>query len=181
MINAILGKKLGMTQIFDERGVVIPVTVILAGPCRVTKILTKNEKGKGYEAVQIGFEETSRLKKPQRGEQKENIRIVEHGKYNKQIGLKFLREFKTSDITAHTIGDTITADNIFVAGEMVDVTGTSKGKGFAGVMKRHNFHGGPRTHGQSDRERTPGSIGPGTTPGRVVKGSVWLVIWVTSG
>lgn len=170
MINAILGKKLGMTQIFDERGVVIPVTVILAGPCRVTKILTKNEKGKGYEAVQIGFEETSRLKKPQRGEQKEIIRIVEHGKYNKQIGLKFLREFKTSDITAHTIGDTITADNIFVAGEMVDVTGTSKGKGFAGVMKRHNFHGGPRTHGQSDRERTPGSIGPGTTPGRVVKG-----------
>lgn len=168
MIDSILGKKLGMTQIFDERGTVIPVTVIQAGPCRVTQI-RRSEKD-GYEAVQIGFEETSRLKKPQLGHQKEIVRTVDDGKRSKEYGLKFLREFKSSDIAAHNVGDTITADLLFQTGDTVDVTGTSKGKGFAGVMKRHNFSGGPRTHGQSDRARAPGSIGSGTTPGRVVKG-----------
>ena len=168
MIDSILGKKLGMTQIFDEKGVVIPVTVIQAGPCRVTQIRTSDRDG--YEAVQIGFDETSRLKKPQLGHQKEIIRTVEGGEYPKQFGLKHLREFKSSDLGSHKIGDTITADTIFKNGDTVDVTGTSKGKGFAGVMKRHNFKGGPRTHGQSDRARAPGSIGSGTTPGRVVKG-----------
>ena len=168
MIDSILGKKLGMTQVFDEKGTVIPVTVIQAGPCRVTQVRTKEKDG--YEAVQIGFEESSRLKKPQVGHQKDLIRTEENGKYQKQFGLKFLREVRTSTVAEHTVGDTINADTIFKNGDTVDVTGTSKGKGFAGVMKRHNFHGGPRTHGQSDRSRAPGSIGSGTTPGRVVKG-----------
>jgi large subunit ribosomal protein L3 len=168
MIDAILGKKLGMTQVFDEKGAVIPVTVIQAGPCRVTQVRTKEKDG--YEAVQIGFEESSRLKKPQIGHQKDQIRSEENGKYTKQFGLKFLREIRTNTVGEHTVGDTISATTIFSNGDTVDVTGTSKGKGFAGVMKRHNFHGGPRTHGQSDRARAPGSIGSGTTPGRVVKG-----------
>lgn len=168
MIDSILGKKLGMTQVFDEKGAVIPVTVIQAGPCRVTQVRTKEKDG--YEAVQIGFEESSRLKKPQIGHQKDMVRTVENGKYPKQFGLKFLREVRTATVAEHTVGDTISADTIFQNGDTVDVTGTSKGKGFAGVMKRHNFHGGPRTHGQSDRSRAPGSIGSGTTPGRVVKG-----------
>jgi len=168
MIDSILGKKLGMTQVFDEKGAVIPVTVIQAGPCRVTQVRTREKDG--YEAVQIGFEESSRLKKPQIGHQKDIVRTVENGKYPKQFGLKFLREVRTATVAEHTVGDTISADTIFQDGDTVDVTGTSKGKGFAGVMKRHNFHGGPRTHGQSDRSRAPGSIGSGTTPGRVVKG-----------
>jgi len=168
MIDAILGKKLGMTQVFDEKGAVIPVTVIQAGPCRVTQVRTREKDG--YEAVQIGFEESSRLKKPQIGHQKDLVRTEENGKYQKQFGLKFLREVRTATVAEHTVGDTISADTIFQNGDTVDVTGTSKGKGFAGVMKRHNFHGGPRTHGQSDRARAPGSIGSGTTPGRVVKG-----------
>jgi large subunit ribosomal protein L3 len=168
MIDSILGKKLGMTQVFDEKGAVIPVTVIQAGPCRVTQVRTREKDG--YEAVQIGFEESSRLKKPQLGHQKDLIRSQENGKYTKQFGLKFLREVRTVTVGDHTVGDTISADTIFQNGDTVDVTGTSKGKGFAGVMKRHNFHGGPRTHGQSDRARAPGSIGSGTTPGRVVKG-----------
>jgi large subunit ribosomal protein L3 len=168
MIDSILGKKLGMTQVFDEKGAVIPVTVIQAGPCRVTQVRTREKDG--YEAVQIGFEESSRLKKPQLGHQKDLVRTQENGKYAKQFGLKFLREVRTATVNDHTVGDTISADTIFQNGDTVDVTGTSKGKGFAGVMKRHNFHGGPRTHGQSDRARAPGSIGSGTTPGRVVKG-----------
>jgi large subunit ribosomal protein L3 len=168
MIDSILGKKLGMTQVFDEKGAVIPVTVIQAGPCRVTQVRTREKDG--YEAVQIGFEESSRLKKPQLGHQKDLVRTQENGKYAKQFGLKFLREVRTVTVSDHTVGDTISADTIFQNGDTVDVTGTSKGKGFAGVMKRHNFHGGPRTHGQSDRARAPGSIGSGTTPGRVVKG-----------
>jgi len=142
--------------------------VIQAGPCRVTQVRTKDKDG--YEAVQVGFEESSRLKKPQIGHQKELVRTEENGKHNKTYGLKYLREFKSSDITVHNVGDTISADQLFKNGDIVDVTGTSKGKGFAGVMKRHNFRGGPRTHGQSDRSRAPGSIGSGTTPGRVVKG-----------
>lgn len=168
MINAILGKKLGMTQIFDEGGRVIPVTVVQAGPCRVTQVRTKENDG--YEAVQLGFEESRRLKKPQEGHQKTILRTEEVNGHNRRFGLKYLREVPTSDIAAHTVGDTVIAADVFKAGDKVDVTGTSKGKGFAGVMKRHNFRGGPKTHGQSDRRRAPGSIGSGTTPGRVVKG-----------
>lgn len=166
MVEAILGKKLGMTQIFDEKGRVVPVTVIQAGPCKVTQVRTKDTDG--YEALQIGFEETRRLNKPAKGHQKTLLRVEENGKYTRDYGLKYLREIKV-DSAEHAVGEEIKAD-IFQAGDLVDVTGTSKGKGFAGVMKRHNFRGGPKTHGQSDRMRAPGSIGSGTTPGRVVKG-----------
>ncbi len=168
MIKTILGKKLGMTQIFDEGGKVIPVTVVQAGPCRITQVRTSSNDG--YEAVQIGFEESRRLKVPQKGHQKDLLRKEEINGRTREFGLKFLREVESTDMAAHTVGDTITASDVFQAGDMVDVTGTSKGKGFAGVMKRHNFRGGPKTHGQSDRMRAPGSIGSGTTPGRVVKG-----------
>ncbi|NWJ46252.1 MAG: 50S ribosomal protein L3 [Chloroflexi bacterium] len=168
MVNAILGKKLGMTQIFNEKGEAIPVTVVQAGPCKVVDIRTQDKNG--YEAVQIGFEESARLKKPQRGHQKELLRIEGEGISAKTYGLKFLREVEaTNPIADYKVGDEIGPD-VFKENELVDVTGTSKGKGFAGVMKRHNFHGGPKTHGQSDRRRAPGSIGAGTTPGRVVKG-----------
>ncbi len=168
MVEAILGKKIGMTQIFDEKGRIVPVTVIQAGPCKVTQVRTQEKDG--YEAVQLGFEESSRLKKPQKGHQKTLLRSEENGKYTKEFGLKYLREVNaTQAITEFNVGDVIGPD-IFKAGEKVDVMGTSKGKGFAGVMKRHNFRGGPKTHGQSDRRRAPGSIGAGTTPGRVVKG-----------
>ncbi len=167
MINAILGKKIGMTQIFDDRGQVIPVTIVEAGPCRVTQV--KNKERDGYEAVQIGFQESRSLSKPELGHQKSLIRTEGEGKYPKQYALKHLREFPDADIASRTIGEEIKAD-IFKAGDVVDVTGTSKGKGFAGVVKRYHFRGGPKTHGQSDRVRAPGSIGSGTTPGRVVKG-----------
>jgi len=167
MINAILGKKIGMTQIFDDRGQVIPVTIVEAGPCRVTQV--KNKERDGYEAVQIGYQESRSLSKPELGHQKSLIRTEGEGKYPKQYALKHLREFPDSDIASRTIGEEIKAD-IFKAGDVVDVTGTSKGKGFAGVVKRYHFRGGPKTHGQSDRVRAPGSIGSGTTPGRVVKG-----------
>lgn len=171
MITSILGKKLGMTQIFDEKGKVIPVTVIQAGPVRVVQVKKKDGKD-GYDAVQIGFSESKNINKPQLGQQKGMTTSLEvaGGKYTKTVGLKHLREVKTTDINSHEIGQTITVDQLFKNDELVDVSGTSKGRGFAGVMKRHNFSGGPRTHGQSDRQRTPGSIGPGTTPGHVVKG-----------
>lgn len=158
MFKGLIGRKIGMTQIFDESGVALPVTVIEAGPCYVTQI--KSVEKDGYSAVQIGFEET----KPKRltGGQ------IGHLKTNALPPLKFLREFRTSspDVAA---GDMLKAD-LFEQGELVDVVGTSKGRGFAGVMKRHNFGGGPITHGQSDRQRSPGSLAAGTTPGRVFKG-----------
>lgn len=159
MIEGLLGKKIGMTQIFNERGEVIPVTVIEAGPCVVTQVRTKERDG--YEAVQLGFGEVrpKALTRPEQGHLKLAGRMVRH-----------LREFAADDIAQHNIGDVITAA-IFKPGDKVDVTGTSKGKGFAGVVKRHGFAGGPATHGQSDRHRAPGSIGSGTTPGRVWKGT----------
>jgi large subunit ribosomal protein L3 len=168
MINTILGKKLGMTQVFDEAGRVIPVTVVQAGPCRVTQLRTREKDG--YEAVQIGFGESRRLKKPQEGHQKDIVRKEEINGHERTFGLKYLREVKGDELANYNVGDTISASDLFQAGDLVDVTGTSKGKGFAGVMKRHHFGGGPKTHGQSDRRRAPGSIGSGTTPGRVVKG-----------
>jgi large subunit ribosomal protein L3 len=168
MINGILGKKIGMTQIFDEGGKIIPVTVVQAGPCRVTQVRTAEKDG--YEAVQIGFEESRSVKKPQQGHQKGIARTEEVNGHERVFALKHTREFKNDTSSTYTVGDTVTASDLFKAGDKVDVTGTSKGKGFAGVMKRHNFGGGPRTHGQSDRARAPGSIGSGTTPGRVVKG-----------
>ena len=155
MLQGFLGKKIGMTQIFREDGRVVPVTVIQAGPCVVTQVKTKETDG--YEAVQLGFGDVKRRNKPESGHLK-NSRLSRH-----------LREVATDDTSEFKVGQTIGVD-IFEAGEKVDVIGTSKGRGFAGVMKRWNFGGGPRTHGQSDRARAPGSIGGGTTPGKVYKG-----------
>ena len=155
MLQGFLGKKIGMTQIFREDGRVVPVTVIQAGPCVVTQVKTKETDG--YEAVQLGFGDVKRRNKPESGHLK-NSRLSRH-----------LREVATEDTSEFKVGQTIGVD-IFEAGEKVDVIGTSKGRGFAGVMKRWNFRGGPRTHGQSDRARAPGSIGGGTTPGKVYKG-----------
>ncbi len=155
MLQGFLGKKIGMTQIFREDGRVVPVTVIQAGPCVVTQVKTKETDG--YEAVQLGFGDVKRRNKPESGHLK-NSRLS-----------RYLREVATDGTSAFEVGQTIGVD-IFEAGEKVDVIGTSKGRGFAGVMKRWNFGGGPRTHGQSDRARAPGSIGGGTTPGKVYKG-----------
>lgn len=155
MLQGYLGKKIGMTQIFREDGRVVPVTVIQAGPCVVTQVKTKETDG--YEAVQLGFDDVKRRNKPQAGHLK-NSRLS-----------RYLREVSTDDTSEFEVGQTIGLD-IFEAGEKVDIIGKSKGRGFAGVMKRWNFGGGPRTHGQSDRARAPGSIGGGTTPGKVYKG-----------
>ena len=155
MLQGFLGKKIGMTQIFREDGIVVPVTVVEAGPCVVTQVKTKETNG--YDAVQLGFGEVKRRNKPLSGHLK-NSRLS-----------RYLREVSADDTSEFEVGQTLAVD-IFEAGEKVDVIGTSKGRGFAGVMKRWNFKGGPRTHGQSDRMRAPGSIGGGTTPGRVYKG-----------
>jgi large subunit ribosomal protein L3 len=159
MMKGILGKKVGMTQIFDDDGVVVPVTLIEAGPCYITQ--KKTEDKDGYNAIQLGFGETreNRINKPMNG----------HLKRAQAPAIKYLREFHVSDPGDYEEGQTIDV-SIFKVGDRVDVTGTSKGKGFAGVVKRHHFRGGPKTHGQSDRWRAPGSIGAGSTPGRVFKG-----------
>ena len=158
MFKGLIGRKVGMTQIFDDDGSAYPVTIVEAGPCYVTQV--KTEEADGYGAVQLGFAEV----KPKRltGGQ------LGHLKRNDLPPLKVLREFrtKTPDVSE---GDTLKVD-VFAKGEYVDIIGTSKGRGFAGVIKRHNFHRGPVTHGQSDRLRAPGSLGSGTTPGRVWKG-----------
>jgi large subunit ribosomal protein L3 len=160
VMKGILGKKLGMSQIFDENGVAIPVTIIEAGPCYVTQKKTKEQDG--YDAIQLGFGETSQknLNKP----------IVGHLKKSNTPPIKYLREFQVADPQAYQEGQKIDV-SIFNVGDKVDVTGVSKGKGFAGGVKRHGFRGGPKTHGQSDRWRAPGSIGAGSTPGRVLKGT----------
>ncbi|KAB8142178.1 50S ribosomal protein L3 [Chloroflexia bacterium SDU3-3] len=159
MIEGLLGRKIGMTQVFDQKGEAIPVTVIELGPCVVTQVKTKESDG--YAAVQIGYGEikAKSLTKPVQGHLKKAGRLT-----------RYIREFSADDVTAYEVGQELKAD-LFDAGQAVDVTGTSKGRGFAGVMKRHNFRGGPRTHGQSDRSRAPGSIGAGTTPGHVFKGT----------
>ena len=155
MLRAFLGKKIGMTQIYEEGGNVVPVTVIQAGPCFVTQVRSKQTDG--YAAVQLGFGDAKKLNKPRAGHLK-NVRP-----------LRILKEVQADDPGEFEVGQEIKVD-IFEPGELVDVIGRSKGRGFAGTMKRHGFHGGPRTHGQSDRARAPGSIGGGTTPGKVFKG-----------
>jgi large subunit ribosomal protein L3 len=159
VIEGLLGRKVGMTQVFSPNGEAIPVTVIEVGPCVVTQIRIKDRDG--YEAVQIGFGDAKAksLNKPRQGHLAKAGRLVRH-----------LREFRASGTDAYSVGQELKVD-LFASDRFVDVTGTSKGRGFAGVMKRHNFRGGPRTHGQSDRARAPGSIGAGTTPGRVFKGT----------
>jgi large subunit ribosomal protein L3 len=160
-MKGIIGKKVGMTQIFDEQGTVTPVTVIQAGPCYVTQI--RSAERDGYTAIQLGFEETkpSRLTRGQLG----------HLKRNNLPALRYLREFRVRNGDGNGLeeGQQITVTT-FAIGDRVDVVGTSKGRGFAGTIKRHNFNRGPKTHGQSDRERAPGSIGATSTPGRVLKG-----------
>jgi large subunit ribosomal protein L3 len=156
-MKGLIGKKVGMTQLFDDSGKAVPVTVIEAGPCYVTQIRTVDQDG--YKAVQLGFEET----KPQRISGGE----LGHLKKNELPPLRILREFRTDEELEE--GQTLTVE-VFEEGERVDVVGKSKGRGFAGVVKRYGFSGGPKTHGQSDRQRAPGSIGAGSTPGRVFKG-----------
>lgn len=159
MIKGMIGRKVGMTQVFDANGNVIPVTVIEAGPCYVTQIRTAESNG--YTAVQLGFSETKpkRLTKGQLG----------HLKRNNLPALRYLREFRINGDIDVEEGQEIKVD-VFNAGERVDVIGTSKGRGFAGTIKRHNFRRQNKTHGQSDRERAPGSAGATTTPGRTLPG-----------
>ena len=155
MFQAIIGRKLGMTQICRDDGRAEAVTAIEAGPCTVTQIKTAAKEK--YNAVQIGFGQAKRLTSPQRGH------LKELGQFS------YLREFSTDDVEAVKVGDKVDV-SLFKAGDLVDITGVSKGKGFAGVVKRHHFAGGPKTHGQSDRHRAPGSIGATSSPGRVFKG-----------
>ena len=158
MKKGLIGKKIGMTQIFDEKGLVIPVTVIEAGPCVVAQV--KTVETDGYDAIQLGFGEVKakHINKPEMG----------HFAKSKLEAKKYLREFRLDDISTFKVGDVVTA-NIFAAGEKVDIQGTSKGKGFQGVIKRHGQHRGPMGHG-SMYHRRPGSMGPTSTPGRVFKG-----------
>ncbi len=223
MLSGLLGRKVGMTQIFGPSGVIIPVTVIEAGPNTVTQVKTVGTDG--YEAVQLGFDKTTakHLTRPELGhlghslpqtqrqrrkQQQEQARARQEARKREQAAtetqadeaeaqgeqatstgtsaraqrrrrrgsgkalgpFRVLREVRVVGGDMPAVGDEVTVE-MFAEGEEVDVIGTSKGKGFAGVMKRHGFRGGPRTHGQSDRSRAPGSIGPGTTPGRVLKGT----------
>lgn len=158
MKKGIIGRKVGMTQIFDEKGNVIPVTVIEAGPCVVAQVKTVNKDG--YQAVKLGFGDVKdkHINKPEKGLFKKA----------KLANKKHLREFKLDSIEGIKVGDELKAD-IFAAGDKIDVQGTSKGKGFQGVIKRHGQHRGPMGHG-SMYHRRPGSMGPTSTPGRVFKG-----------
>jgi large subunit ribosomal protein L3 len=157
--KGILGRKLGMTQIFDEQNRVVPVTVIEAGPCRVVQL--KSPERDGYSAVQLSFGEVNaaRLNKPELG----------HLKTADAPAAKYLAELRVDDLSSFEIGQVLKAD-VFAAGERVDVTGVSKGKGFSGVMKRHNFQGQGASHGNHRKHRAPGSIGACATPARVFKG-----------
>jgi large subunit ribosomal protein L3 len=159
MIRGILGRKLGMTRLFDENGVVTASTLVEAGPCYVTQL--KTAETDGYTAVQLGFRESRKLNKPEKGH-------LKAANLPERMGLAQLREVPVDSLEDVELGAKVDA-SLFVAGEVVDVIGTSKGKGFAGVVKRHNFSGGPKTHGQSDRWRHSGSVGSGTTPGRTFK------------
>jgi len=158
-VKAILGKKVGMTQIFTESGETVPVTVIEAGPCYVTQVKTRERDG--YDAVQLGFEEV----KPQRLSGGEKGHLERNG----LPMLRHLREFRLRKGETATEGDRILVD-VFEVGDRVDVIGLSKGRGFAGLVKRHHFKGGSKTHGQSDRQRRAGSIGATSSPGHIWKG-----------
>jgi large subunit ribosomal protein L3 len=156
MSIGLIGRKVGMTQIFAADGTMIPVSVVAVEPNTVTRVRTPERDG--YTAVQVGIEESGKLNKPELGQLKNLPK------------LSVLREFRLegSDDSAYSVGQKLDV-TLFTAGDIVDVTGVSKGKGFSGHIKRHHFKRGPKTHG-SDHHRAPGSIGPGTTPGRVYKG-----------
>jgi large subunit ribosomal protein L3 len=151
----LIGRKVGMTQVFQDDGTMVAVSVLAIEPNTVTRLRTPDRDG--YTAVQIGTEVSKKLNKPETGQLKDLPKVAT------------IREFRVDSVADVTVGQTFSLGDLFEAGDLVDVTGVSKGKGFAGVIKRHNFHRGPQTHG-SDHHRAPGSIGPGTTPGRVYRG-----------
>jgi large subunit ribosomal protein L3 len=156
-IAGLLGRKIGMTTYYHEDGTAESVTAVEVGPCVVTQV--KTEARDGYEAVQLGFGSARRLNSPEAGHQDRSGRRFTH-----------LQEFGVDDLSEFEVGQEIKAD-VFEVGEPIKVIGTSKGKGFSGVVRRWGFRGGPKTHGQSDRHRAPGSIGAGTSPGRVWPGT----------
>ena len=155
MSIGLIGRKVGMTQVFEPDGTMVAVSVLAVAPNTVTRLRTADRDG--YTAVQLGTDVVARLTKPEAGQLGDLPKVAT------------IREFRVDDIDTYSVGQTVSIDDLFQAGDLVDVTGLSKGKGFAGHIKRHNFHRGPKTHG-SDHHRAPGSIGPGTTPGRVYKG-----------
>lgn len=172
-MKGLIGRKLGMTQVFTERGETVPVTVIEAGPCYVVQVRTAEKDG--YEAIQLGFEPAKKATRLSKGERGHLGLLKVDAKHTTRKALaaevpavKQLRELRANPEEGYTEGQKLTVE-LFQMGERVDVVGTSKGRGFAGNVKRHHFMGGPRTHGQSDRQRTSGSVGPGTTPGKVHK------------
>jgi large subunit ribosomal protein L3 len=155
MSIGLIGRKVGMTQVFQADGTMVAVSVLEVAPNTVTRLRTPERDG--YTAVQLGTDEKKKLSKPEAGQLK-NL-----------PSLASIREFRVDDLSSFEVGQTLAVADVFSEGDLVDVTGVSKGKGFAGHVKRHHFGRGPKTHG-SDHHREPGSIGPGTTPGRVYKG-----------
>ena len=159
MSIGLIGRKVGMTQVFQDDGTMVAVSVLAIEPNTVTRLRTTERDG--YTAVQLGTEPSKKLSKPEAGQLKTLPKAAQ--------GLATLREFRVDSVDEFEVGQTVSIGDLFDAGDAVDVSGVSKGKGFAGHIKRHNFHRGPKTHG-SDHHRAPGSIGPGTTPGRVYRG-----------
>jgi large subunit ribosomal protein L3 len=155
MAIGLIGRKVGVTQVFEADGTMVAVSVVAIEPNTVTRLRTTERDG--YTAVQLGTDVVKKLTKPETGQLKDLPRV------------STIREFRVDDVDAFEVGQTVAIGDLFAAGDDVDITGISKGKGFAGHIKRHNFHRGPKSHG-SDHHREPGSIGPGTTPGRVYKG-----------
>jgi large subunit ribosomal protein L3 len=159
MSIGLIGRKVGMTQVFQDDGTMVAVSVLAIEPNTVTRLRTTERDG--YTAVQLGTEPSKKLSKPEAGQLKTLPKAAQ--------GLATLREFRVDSVDEYEVGQTVSIGDLFDAGDHVDVSGVSKGKGFAGHIKRHNFHRGPKTHG-SDHHREPGSIGPGTDPGRVYRG-----------
>jgi large subunit ribosomal protein L3 len=159
MSIGLIGRKVGMTQVFQDDGTMVAVSVLAIEPNTVTRLRTTDRDG--YTAVQLGTEPAKKLSKPEAGQLKALPKAAQ--------SLATVREFRVDSVDDYEVGQTLSIADLFDAGDDVDVSGVSKGKGFAGHIKRHNFHRGPKTHG-SDHHREPGSIGPGTTPGRVYKG-----------
>ncbi|MBA2757695.1 MAG: 50S ribosomal protein L3 [Chloroflexi bacterium] len=155
MSIGLIGRKVGMTQVFQDDGTMVAVSVLVIEPNTVTRLRTPAQDG--YTAVQLGTDVVKKLNKPETGQLKDLPKVAT------------IREFRVDSVADFSVGQQVSLMDLFAEGDEVDVTGVSKGKGFAGHIKRHNFHRGPKTHG-SDHHRAPGSIGPGTTPGRVYKG-----------
>ena len=159
MAIGLIGRKVGMTQVFQDDGTMVAVSVLAIEPNTVTRLRTSDRDG--YTAVQLGTETSKKLTKPEAGQLKDLPKAAQ--------SIKTIREFRVDSVDEYELGQTVSLVDLFTEGDEVDVSGVSKGKGFAGHIKRHNFHRGPKTHG-SDHHREPGSIGPGTTPGRVYRG-----------